>query len=131
MARKPFDVTPEFITAYKHIVEKGFFEGIKFNVQAFEGVVLSCTIEADGRLPNEATYMAAGCGAVIEPLSIIASCKALGKGKKVRNVIATAETSVWPLYDEEENSFIGSKGTKTTLYFHVSFDLSPPKESGP
>lgn len=123
MKKDLFAQVPEFLAAFNNVLENGFFEEIQFHVggKMTEGRIPSCSITAMGCVPSEKKYKADGCGAVIDPATIIASCRKLAGQKKIQDIIAKIETENWPLYDAEGQNVIGSKGKRTKLYILVMF----------
>lgn len=123
MPKDLFASVPEFLAAFNNILEHGFFEDIQFNVNGkmMEGKIVGCSITASGCVPSDKKYMAEGCGAVIDPGAIVASCRRLAETKKVKDVTTKVETNDWPLWDTKGEDVIGSKGKRTKLFLYVTF----------
>lgn len=120
-----FAEVPEFLAAFDHILKNGFFEDVQLSVSGkmMEGKINGCSIDATGCVPNDKKYDADGCGAIVDPRTIIASCRDLSDKKQVKKVATKVETEDWPLYNDEEMEIIGSKGKRTHLSIHVIFEV--------
>lgn len=125
MSKDLFAQVPEFLAAFNNVLENGFFEDFKFNVNGsmMEGKIVGCAINATGCVPVSKEYGADGCGAVIDPNVIIASCRKLAGQKMVTGVTTKVETKDWSLWDTDGENVIGSKGKRTELYLYVSFKV--------
>ncbi len=125
MSKDLFAPVPEFLAAFKNVLENGFFEDFRFNVNGpmMEGKIFGCAINATGCVPVSKEYMADGCGAIIDPNVIIASCRKLADQKEVTGVTTKVETKDWPLWDTDGENLIGSKGKRTELHLYVSFKI--------
>lgn len=121
----PFEKAPEFLAAFNNILSNGFFEQVEFQagMAMMEGEVPNCHIRAHGCVPSEKKYSSVGCGALIDPASIVSSCKELSKKQKVKQVLVTVKTENWPLWDNSGNNVIGSKGTRTEMFIFIRFDI--------
>jgi len=124
MPQDPFARVPEFLAAFNNILKNGFFEEIQLNVggKMTEGRIYSCTIIATGCIPTSKRFKADGCGTLIDPNTIITSCRSLANRKRGANVTTTVETTDWPLWDADGQKVIGSKGKRTQLFFHIAFN---------
>lgn len=124
MPKDLFAPVPEFLVAFDNILKNGFFEDIQFGAHGkmMEGKIYACFITAIGCVPSNKKYGADGCGAIIDPHTVIASCRALVKKKKVKNVSTKVETEEWPLWDTAGEKKIGSKGKRTELKLYVEFN---------
>jgi hypothetical protein len=124
MSNDPFAKVPEFLAAFNNIRTNGFFSHIEFKAGSpgMEEMMLHCGIVAEGYVPNSKKYFAPGCGAIINPEKIIASCKEMCKTRKIKHVEVKVETENWKLWDKKEENVIGSKGTQTKLYIFIHFE---------
>ncbi|MFZ2886675.1 MAG: hypothetical protein WA021_02530 [Minisyncoccia bacterium] len=124
MQKDLFAAVPEFLAAYNNILENGFFEEIQFNVNGrdMEGKIYGCSISAIGCVPSKDEFKADGCGAVIDPNTVIASCRKLAHQKKIKNITTKVETKDWPVWDSKGDNIVGSKGTRTELYLYIAFN---------
>ena len=118
-----FVKVPEFLAAFNRILKEGFFEDIDFHVHGLmmEGRIHACSIIARGCVPNNKKCAAKGCGAIVNPDQIIATCRELAKRHKIQSVQAQVKTDGWPLYDRSENQIVGTKGTRTELSLYILF----------
>ena len=118
-----FEQIPEFLAGFDNIRKNGFFESIELNVghKFMEGRVHGCTLTASGCVPKNRKSRARGCGAVIDPVAIIDSCRALAQQRKVLSVSVKIESQDWPLYDPKGENVIGSNGTRTNLFLYITF----------
>jgi hypothetical protein len=124
MSKELFAAVPEFMAAFTHILKNGFFEDIQLSVSGkmMEGKISGCFINATGCVPNDAKYDADGCGGIIDPEAVIASCREMATEQKVSNVTTKVETNDWLLYDDE-GEVIGSKGSRTELSICILFEM--------
>ncbi len=123
--RDLFVDVPAFLAAFDDIAANGFFEKIEFHVggERSEGKIPHCSISAIGYVPNAKKYAAKGCGAIIDPHSVVAQCRRLSRTHEVSIISATVETNEWTLWDASENNIIGSKGKRTKLYLSIQFKV--------
>lgn len=123
MLRDLFAPVPEFLAAFNNILENGFFEEVEFHVRGkmMEGKIFSCSITATGCVPANESYKASGCGAVIDPNAVIASCRKLADQNQVKDITTKVETKNWPVWNTEGENIIGSKGTRTELSLYITF----------
>lgn len=119
----PFAQAPEFLAAFNNIATNGFFEEISFSSgsKMSEGDIYGCFVNATGCVPNNEKYRKEGTGALINPETIITSCKTITDRHKVKNVSVTVKTSDWPLYDKAGEKMVGSKGMRTEMSIYISF----------
>lgn len=123
MPKDLFAPVSEFLVAFNNILENGFFEEIQFNAcgKMMEGEIYGCFITATGCVPSDKKYKADGCGAVIDPNAVIASCRKLADQNQVKDITTKVETKDWPLWDTQEESIVGSKGKRTELFLYITF----------
>lgn len=125
MPKDLFAPVPEFLAAFDNILKNGFFEEIQFNTggKMMEGKIYGCSITATGCVPSDKKFEAEGSGAIIDPNTIVASCRKLATQKKVKDVTTKVETKDWPLWDATGEKVIGSKGKRTELFLYVTFKI--------
>lgn len=123
MPKDLFATVPEFLAAFDNILKNGFFEEIQFSAYGMGGKISFCSITAKGCVPNNSKYAATGCGAVIDPHTIIASCRNLAEQKQVKTVATTVETVDWPLWNRQGEKIIGSKGQYTKMSATIFFKI--------
>jgi hypothetical protein len=118
-----FAQVPEFLAAFNHILEKGFFEEVQFQVgmPMGEGKVYNCTLVCSGCIPNSEQYRSKGCGVIIDPNAVVATCRNLAAENQVDKTCTEVKSQDWPLWDEEGNKVIGSKGQRTELSLTIWF----------
>ncbi len=117
-----FAKVPEFLAAFNNILKNGYFEDIEFKARTdHKGNVSFCLISISGFIPSEEKYNAKGCGAIIDPDAIIGQCRKLCEQNEVKNLTTKVETEDWPLWDEEGEHIIGSKGQKTKIILTILF----------
>jgi hypothetical protein len=123
MPKDLFVQVPEFLAAFDNIRTNGFFEDIQYAVHGMmmEGRIQICSITAMGCIPNDPRYMAVGASAVIDPHQLVDSCRTLAHDRQIRDVTTKIETNPWPLYDRKGEEVIGSKGSRTKLFLHITF----------
>lgn len=123
MPKDLFAQVPEFLAAFRNILNNGFFEEIQFSTgnEMSEGTVYSCCITAAGCIPSNKKFGADGCGAIINPKTIIAACRKLATQKKVKGVTTKVETKDWPLWDAKGENVVGSKGKRIGLFLQITF----------
>lgn len=119
----PFAQAPEFLAAFNNVASNGFFEEIKFSsgTRLSEGNIHLCCIDASGCIPNNKKYLKKGCGSLIDPQAVIASCKADTSHRKVKSVSVTVETSGWWFSDKDGERLESIKGTRTTMRLIIMF----------
>lgn len=117
----PFAQAPEFLAAFNNIATNGFFEQCTVNVLGFEGDLTNCSINVIGYIPNNKRYQKNGVDALLDPETIITSCKAVTGRHKVKNVSVTVKTGDWVRYDRAGENIVGSKGTRTEMNISVMF----------
>ncbi len=120
-----FAQVPEFLAAFNNILEKGFFESVQFHVGSpmSEGALHLVSILCSGCVPSDKKYEAKGCGLVIDPNTVVATCRKLVAENQVKNVTTNVETNDWSLYDEKDGKVIGSRGQRTKLSLHITFTV--------
>lgn len=123
MPKDLFAPVPEFLAAFSNILGNGFFEEIQFNTgdKMMEGRIYGCSISATGCVPSDKKYKADGCGAIVDPNAVIASCRKLADQKKVKDITTKVETKDWPLWDTKGENVVGSKGKRTELFLYITF----------
>ena len=121
----PFAKAPEFLAAFDHVRQNGFFERLEYHAGDLmsEGIVYSCTIRAVGCVPDEARYAAKGCGTLINPFAIVESCKVLAVERKVDQVYVTIKTENWTLWDKAGEKALGRKGVRTEMSIIIRFKV--------
>lgn len=118
----PFAKAKEFLAAFDHVRKNGFFEMVNCKILASVGKVFLVHIQILGYVPHDQKYMAQGCGVLVDPVSIVVSCKGIVKNQKLKMVKVEVKTEDWLLFDESGNEVIGSKGTETNMSIFVQFD---------
>ena len=72
-------------------------------------------------MPSDKKFKADGCGAIVDPHAIIASCRRLVGQQKVKSISTKVETKDWIHWDAKGENVIGSKGKRTELYIYIAF----------
>lgn len=121
MAKDLFAPVPEFLAAFKNIQENGFFESVQFICLGSDGRIRICKINIAGCVPSSSEYMADGCGLIVDPNTIIDSCRELATKNKIKNIETKVETENWLLYDSTGEKVLGSKGNRIELFLTVTF----------
>ncbi len=123
MQKDLFAPVPEFLAAYNNILENGFFEEIKFTAGSvmMEGKIHSCFVSISGCVPNHEKYRADGCGTLIDPNAVIATCRRLAGQNQIKHLSTSIETEDWRLWDAKGNNIVGSKGHRTKLSLQITF----------
>lgn len=121
MAADVFAKVPEFLAAFDNILNNGFFDNVRLEVLGGEHKVYRCSLTLWGYVPNDDKYQVDGCGPLIDPKAIIASCRKLVNQRKVNKVSTKVETQNWPLLDEKGEHVVGSKGQQTELNISITF----------
>lgn len=124
MQKDLFAPVPEFLAAFNNLLENGFFEEIQFNTggKMAEGVIYGCSITLSGCVPSDEQYKVEGCGTIIDPNTVIASCRKLAGRNLVKDITTKVETKDWPLWDDEGENIIGSKGKRSELFLYIKFE---------
>lgn len=116
-----FSTVPEFLAAFSYIRQNGFFDWIELKINACEGTVYSCTLHISGYVAKETKYQKKGSGTIVDPNTLIDSCRTLAGSLKVKNVSTKIETKDWPLWDKNCTRVIGSQGQHTELMIRIDF----------
>jgi hypothetical protein len=124
MAADVFAQVPEFLAAFDNIEKNGFFDNVRLEIYGGEHIIYQCSLALCGYVPNDDKYQVDGCGSLIDPKAIIASCRKLVDQKKVDKVTTNVETKDWPLLDEDGECVVGSKGQQTQLKIMITFKTS-------
>jgi len=119
----PLEKIPEFLAAISSIFENGYFEDVEVNVSCYEGRPLYVLIRMTGYIPSSAVYSSKGCGDLIDVKGMLTKVRALASDHAVTNLTFEVRTEDWPLYDDEEEHVLGSKGTRT--YMRCFVDMCP------
>jgi len=112
LKKDAFERVPEFLTAWNNILENGFFESIEFNTRGMGRGKSGgfCSIYTEGFVPNDAKNKKDGCGAIIDPKSIIDNCRELAGRREVKNIEV-----------EIKSTDMGKKGKEVRAKICISF----------
>jgi hypothetical protein len=124
MMKDHFKRTPEFLAAFHHIVANGFFESLSVQCNSREGRIYHCIVTGVGMIPSKAKYAATGVAPLIDPEKMIEAARnQVAQGRKLRNCHVEVKTEDWPLWSKDENTILGSKGTRTSLSISITLKI--------
>ena len=118
-----FAQVPEFLAAFDNVKKYGFFEDIFFQVMGTggNGKLSYVVIKIEGYIPNVPEFMNEGSGIIVDPEEILKRIRNLVNNIQVERISTEVKTENWPLWSEDEETILGSRGYKVNLYINIQF----------